>query len=505
MSETARRSSEPTKAAKVRLGANYWRLWIASVISNLGDGIGAIAYPWLASAVTRNGFLIALIAVAQRLPWLVFTLPAGVITDRVDRRKIMVAMDVVRAALTLLVAFSVLANEGVLPAPEALASGDVEAATNLTVYLVLLLAALLLGFAEVLRDNSAQTILPAIVEPENLEKANGNLWGAEMVANSFVGPPLGSVLLGVGFAFPFFFDAGSFAVAAALVFLMGGTFRPKGEQRSGPVDWRGEIKEGFNWLWHHSVLRPMAIVLGFLNGLGMMVFATFVLFAQEDLDLSTGLFTGVLGDFAGALGFETVGALVFAILMMGGAIGGILGSVLAPKLTERIGSGPSLALTILSGIVTMVVTGITTRWWIAFLMSVAGVFTSMMWNIITVSFRQTIIPDNLLGRVNSVYRFFGWGMMPIGSAIGGLIVAFSESIVGRSMALRMPFFVAAASYALLFLYAAPRLTTEKLDAAREAGRAEKAVVDSTGADDATTAIAESGITGAPPPIDEDEV
>ncbi len=505
MTDTTQQAGEPTKAGKVRLGINYWRLWVASVISNLGDGIGAIAYPWLASAVTRNGFLIALIAVAQRLPWLVFTLPAGVITDRVDRRRIMVAMDMVRAALTLLVAFSVLANEGVLPAPESLASGDVEAATNLTVYLVLLLAALLLGFAEVLRDNSAQTILPAIVEPEHLEKANGNLWGAEMVANSFAGPPFGSVLLGIGFAFPFFFDAGSFAVAAALIFLMSGTFRPKGEQRSGPVDWRVEIKEGFDWLWHHPVLKPMAIVLGFLNGLGMMVFATFVLFAQEDLDLSTGLLTGVLGDLAGALGFETVGAFVFAILMMGGAIGGILGSVLAPKLTARIGSGPSLALTILSGIVTMVVTGITTRWWIAFLMSVVGVFTSMMWNIITVSFRQTIIPDNLLGRVNSVYRFFGWGMMPIGSAIGGLIVALSESIVDRGMALRMPFFVAAVSYALLFLYAAPRLTTEKLDAARSAGLADKAAADGATIDDTTTAIAESGISSAPPPIDEEEI
>ncbi|MGA9595269.1 MAG: MFS transporter, partial [Acidimicrobiia bacterium] len=79
---------------KIRLGAHYWKLWTASVISNLGDGVGQIAYPWLASAVTRNGFLIALIAIAQRLPWLVFTLPAGVITDRVDRRKIMVGMDV---------------------------------------------------------------------------------------------------------------------------------------------------------------------------------------------------------------------------------------------------------------------------------------------------------------------------------------------------------------------------------------------------------------------------
>ena len=90
--------------AKVRLGANYWRLWFASVTSNLGDGIAAIAYPWLASAVTRDPVLIALIAVAQRLPWLVFTLPAGVITDRVDRRKLMVAKDVVRTFITLGVA-----------------------------------------------------------------------------------------------------------------------------------------------------------------------------------------------------------------------------------------------------------------------------------------------------------------------------------------------------------------------------------------------------------------
>jgi MFS family permease len=487
-----------TAGPKRPLGAGYWRLWIASVSSNLGDGVAAIAYPWLASAVTRNGLLIALVAVAQRLPWLVFTLPAGVITDRVDRRKIMVAMDVIRTILTMAVALSVLANEGTLPTPEALAGGVVEITTNGTIYIVLLIAALLLGFAEVLRDNSAQTILPAIVEPDQLERANGNLWGAEMVANSFAGPPLGSLLLGVGFAVPFFFDAGTFAVAAGLVFLIAGTFRPRGERRAGRVDWKGEIREGFTWLWHHEVLRPMAIVLGLLNGLGMMVFATFVLFAQEDLDLSTGLFTGVLGRFADALNFETVGALVFAILMMGGAFGGVLGSVLAPRVTARIGSGPSLALTIGSGVVTMVVTGITTRWWVAFLMTVVATFTAILWNIITVSFRQTIIPDNLLGRVNSVYRFFGWGMMPIGSAIGGIVVTVSESFVSRGMALRMPFFVAAASYALLFVYAAPRLTTERLERARRAGVATKQAAES-GSD----AIVEGGVGGAPPPIDGD--
>ena len=103
MSEGAETQDQEPKQ-KIHLGGRYWRLWSASVISNLGDGVAQIAYPWLASAVTRNGVLIALIAVAQRLPWLVFTLPAGVITDRVDRRKIMVAMDTVRTAVTLLVA-----------------------------------------------------------------------------------------------------------------------------------------------------------------------------------------------------------------------------------------------------------------------------------------------------------------------------------------------------------------------------------------------------------------
>ena len=105
MTETESKAEQ--KRPRVPLGASYWKLWSASVVSNLRDGVAFIAYPWLASAVTRNAVLIALIAVAQRLPWLVFTLPAGVITDRVDRRKIMVAMNVFRTALTVAVALIV--------------------------------------------------------------------------------------------------------------------------------------------------------------------------------------------------------------------------------------------------------------------------------------------------------------------------------------------------------------------------------------------------------------
>lgn len=489
---------------KVRLGGTYWRLWTSSVISNLGDGVAQIAYPWLASAVTRDPFLIALIAVVQRLPWLIFTLPAGVITDRVDRKKLIVAMDVVRSAITLFVAGAVLASETSLPSPETLASG-VAIDTNLQVYLVLVFASLLFGFAEVLRDNAAQTILPAIVEPQHLEKANGNMWGAEMVANSFVGPPLGSLLLAIGFAIPFFVDAGTFALAAGLIFLISGNFKAKGAKDAAeraPVDMKSEIKVGFLWLWNHPLLRPLAIILGLLNGLGMATFATFVLFAQENLDLTTGLFSGVLASVSDTLGFESGGAFIFAVLMMGGAIGGILGSVFASKISEALGSGRSLWLTMGAGIVTTFVIGITNRWWIVFLMTIVFMSTAVLWNVITVSLRQTIIPDDLLGRVNSVYRFFGWGMMPIGSALGGLIVAGFTPIVGRSMALRWPYFIVAVAYVFLLMYAVPRLTTERMDAARAEGVAlrEAAAADSEVRDDA---IAESGIPGAPPPIDED--
>jgi len=463
------------KPARIRLSLNYWKLWIASVTSNLGDGISAIAYPWLASAVTRDPLLIALITVAQRLPWLFFTLPAGVITDRVDRRKLMVAMDVIRAALTVVIAFAVLSASKALPSPEDLANG-VVVATHFGIYLVLLSAALFMGMAEVLRDNSAQTFLPALVKPENLERANGNLWGAEMVMNSFVGPPLGSLLLAVGFAVPFFVDAGSFAAAAGLVFLITGTFRKprKTEAQSGAkVNWRGEIKEGFQWLWHHPVLRPMAIILGLLNALGMMVFATFILFAQENLDLGTGLLSGVLRPVAEFFGADSVATFVFSLLMMAGAVGGVIGSIFAPRVSKKIGSGPSLYLTMVVGGVTTLVLGLASRWWIAWMMFAVGTFTSVLWNVITVSFRQTIIPDALLGRVNSVYRFFGWGMMPIGSLLGGAVVAIFTPLVGRSDALRWPFYIVAIAYAVLFVYAAPRLTTAKLESARAEGVAAK--------------------------------
>jgi MFS family permease len=445
------------------LGINYWKLWVGSVVSNLGDGVGWIAYPWLASAVTRDPVQIALVTVATRLPWLVFTLPAGVITDRVDRRKLVAWMDVIRFLITLGVAGIVLVHQGELAGAEAIAAGTAPPPNSAALLLgMLYLSSLLLGTAEVLRDNSAQTLLPAIVDESNLEKANGRLWGAELVMNSFVGPPLAGFLLAVAFSLPFFVDAGTFAVSAALVFTITGQFRATrrpAESTERTASFWGDMKEGVRWLWRHELFRPMAISLGVLNGMSSLALATFVLFVQEILGL---------------------GAAGFGALMAAGAAGGVVGSLISPWVSRRIGQGPSLFLTLWAGALTFLVLGLTSSAWVMGAMFALMTLTGTLWNVITVSLRQSLIPDYLLGRVNSVYRFFGWGMMPLGSILGGVIVAVTATLVGREWGLRIPFLFAALVHLVLLIYALPRLNSARIDAARALALAQETEVGSSG-------------------------
>lgn len=441
--------SEPTTGRR-GLGSSYRKLFGATTISNLGDGIGIVAYPWLASAVTRDPLLIAVVAVVQRLPWLLFTLPAGVLTDRHDRRRLMVLANVIRAALTFGVAFVVLGKRGALPGPDEIDDAAAVVATDTTLYLLVLLATMLLGVAEVLHDNAAQTFLPAIVDTDDLEKANGRIWSAEMIANTFVGPPLGAALLVVAFSVPFFVDATTFLVAAILVAFIPAVGRAPREPATERTPWTAELKEGFSWLWSHELLRPLAIILGLLNMFGMMLMATLVLFAQEVLATTP---------------------TEFAILTTGGAVGGVVGGWSASAMAKRLGAGPSLMLTLSIGGLSTIVIGLATHWLIVWAMFAVSMLFGTLWNVITVSLRQAIIPDHLLGRVNSVYRFFAWGMMPVGAALGGLTVVVTEVWFDRDIALRAPFIVAGALQLVLYLGARTRLTTARIDAARAAERA----------------------------------
>ncbi len=430
-----------------RLGTDYRRLWTASVISNLGDGLSAVAYPWLISALTRDPMIIAGITLVRFLPWLVFTLPAGVITDRYDRRKLVAGMDTLRFAVTLTVALVVLPFQSRLVAPDLIAGGTAPIPVGATTLIVTLyLSALIFGFAEVLRDNSAQTLLPSIVDKSLLEKANGRMWSAEMVMNTFVGPPLAGPLLAIAFSLPFFIDAGSFAVAAGMIFTIGGRMARSATPVARPdTRMRDDLREGFGWLWNHLFLRRLAICLGLTNGLGMITTATYVLFAQE------------------ILGLDAVG---FGLLGTGVAIGGVLGGVGGSQVSARLGAGTAILGTLAVMAVTYTLTGLTSSAYLVWGFGMIQGFSSTVWNVVTVSLRQQIIPDRLLGRVNSGYRFFGWGSMPLGTALGGIIASLAESGVGRETGLRVPWLVGGVGHVLLLAWAWTRINGRTIAQAR---------------------------------------
>ena len=250
---------------------------------------------------------------------------------------------------------------------------------------------------------------------------------------------------------------------------MAGGFRSERARSAGatPVAWVDEIKEGVRWLWQHRLLRSLAIILGILNALSMMAVSTYVFFVQ---------------------------------LMTAGAAGGVVGSLVAVRVAARLGSGAALLTAI--GMMTLqhAVTGLTSRALVVWAMFFVGTFWAVVWNVITVSLRQQVIPDDLLGRVNSVYRLFAWGMMPVGALAGGVIVTVTEALGSRSLALRMPFLVAAVVLVGVLAAARSHLNTQAVEAARAAGQrspvADPSPTDPPGP--ATSGPATSGERSAPP-------
>ena len=379
---------------KVRLSPTYWRLWTASTISNLGDGVFLVALPLLAYHLTRSELSIAFIGVAAALPWLLFSLPIGAVVDRIDHRLLMVRADAFRVVTVGMLALAV-------------------ATHNVHVWM-LWAAAGCLGIAEVFFDNASQAMVPTIVPIEVLEKANGRRLAAEVAANSFVGTPIGSVLFVAAMWLPFGFDAASFAIAAALVFTLRVATTPHPSTTGPRRALRVDIAEGLHWLAGHRVLRGVALAAS-LSVLGMQMTASiFVLFAHDLLHLSD----------------RWYGALI-AI----GAVGAVVGGLVAERLSKRLGAHSIIYGTVVLWTLCMFAEGFWPRLWVSATATVAMAFGTTVWNTVTISLRQRIVPANLLGRVNSVYRWLVWGSISLGAALGGLIA--------REFGLRAPFFFGA--------------------------------------------------------------
>ncbi|MEU3141511.1 MFS transporter [Nocardiopsis alba] len=384
------------------LGIGFRRLLAALGLGNLGDGIAVVALPWYAATITDDPFMVALVGAATRLPWLLFALPAGVLGDRVDRRRLMMAAGGIKASL--LAALAALAFMGLGSIPS------------------LIVFALLVGVCEVFFDNTAQSMLPTVVPRSRLERANGLFQGVERVLNKFVGAPLAGVLLAVSTGLAFGVQALLILGAVAMLFVLRGNFRAgdqetSEEPRPASSTW-SRLREGVVWMWRHPVMRPMALITGLSNLGAALMASVMVLFVQD-----------VLG----------AGPQAYGLLMTVAAVGAVAGSVVIPSFATRMSVSTSLVLSL----TLMAVAALT----LALLRSVPAFmvcqlligFASMWWNITAISLFGRVIPDRLRSRVFSAHRTLSWGMLPLGMLLGGALARFSEGLLGREWSLALPF------------------------------------------------------------------
>ena len=389
-----------------RLGRDYWRLWWANAISSTGDGAFVAALPLLAVTITRDPRLVSVVTAAIYLPWLLLSLPAGAVVDRYDRATLMWRAQTVQAAVVTIIAILIVMHQA-----------DIE---------VLAAGGLLLGSAEVIFSNAAQAVLPALVPAELLPKANGSQQVSLTVGESFLGPPAGSLLFAAAAVLPFGLDAASFAGSAALLARLPRTGHAPKDAKHPRI--RAQIAEGLRWLARHRLLRVVAVLLGIYNFANQMGQAVLVLLATQTLHVST---------------------RGYGLLLAASAVGSVVGGLVNPILTRRMGMVPSLVLPALVDAAAFVGIGLAPGPLVVAALLAAQGFSVAMWNVVTVSLRQRVVPGHLLGRVNSVYRMLGWGLMPLGALAGGF--------VAHAAGLRAPYIVAGLLCGLSALVAFPIL------------------------------------------------
>lgn len=362
------------------LGRGFWTLFSASFLANLSDGIFSIALPLLAAGLTKEPGLVAGVAVASRLPWLVFALIAGALADRLDRRRTMVLVDAGRVILLGGLTIAVLA----------------EVATIWLLYVV----AFVLGCFETLFDTAASSMLPNIVGRDKVVAANSRLNAVELTMNQFVGPPIGGFLAAIGIATAFGTAAAGYLGALLCLLTLTGSFRAPRD--APPASIRSEIREGLSYLAHHRLLRTFAFVVGPMNLGSMAIFGILVLYVVKP----------------GPLGLDAVG---FGLLTTSIAVGTVAGTLLATRIERWLGRANLFVACIASLLVMDLVWIVVPQpLLIGIILAVSGTIGGAF-NVVFGSIRQRIVPNHLLGRVMASFRLISWGSLPLGALLGGIV------------------------------------------------------------------------------------
>jgi MFS family permease len=367
--------------------APFYRYWLSGFLADFGNGVRLAAFPLLAAQLTRSPAAVAAVTTVQGLPWLLLGVGAGVVVDRVDRRRLMVLVDTARAVLVAALAAAVLAHDAGLT--------------------LIYLTAFLSGAGSALRSTAEVTCVPRLVESADLDKANGRVIAGQIVGSELAGPAAGGWLFGLAAVLPFAVNAGTLGIAVLLLLTLPAVFAPPprpepGVARTRLSSARHDLGEGMRWVWRHPAIRDVTIMAAVVSAMDAAWFAVFVLYVMR-----------VLHEPSGAYG------LLLAI----GAVGGITAGGVAAALTRRIGPWRSLLTAGLVMAVTQAALGLTASVIAVALLQVFSSGAFALFNVTAVTMRQRQVPDTLLGRVTSVYGTVTQGSEALGAIAGGALAA----------------------------------------------------------------------------------
>lgn len=364
--------------APARLGNGFRWLIASSWVSNLGDGIAAAAGPLLVASLTHDPMLVALAALLQWLPPLVFGLYAGALADRLDRRLIIVTVDLLRALVLVLLTLAI--------------------AIDLESIALVLVAMFLLGTAEVFADNTTATLMPMLVHRDDLAIANARLTTGFITVNQLAGPPIGAALFAAGHAVPFAAQASVVALGAVLILRV--ALPPHGRESAVGTRITHDVAEAFRWVLHHPAVRTLVLTIFVFNITFGAAWSVLVLYATERLGL---------------------GPIGFGLLTTISAVGGMLGTLGYGWLTRRVSLGDLMRAGLVFETFTMLALALTTSKWVA--MAIFFVFGAhaFIWGTTSLTIRQRAVPTELQGRVGSVNLVGVFGGLVVGSGLGGLI------------------------------------------------------------------------------------
>jgi len=364
-------------AAGPRLGVGFRWLVASSWSTNLSDGIRMAAGPLLVASQTNDALLVALAALLQWLPPLLFALFAGALSDRVDRRLLIMFVNGIRTAILTLIAVAIF--------------------TDTISVGVVLVALFLLGTAEVFADNTSQTLLPMLVPRDDLAMANSRLQ-AGFITLQLAGPPLGAALFVAGMAWPFVTQAVLVAAGALLVSRV--VLTPHGRDPGRASHIRQDVAEGIRWVRHHAAVRTLVLTIFTFNVTFGAAWSVLVLYATQRLGL---------------------GEVGFGLITTVSAAGGLVGTLAYGWITRRVSLANIMRIGLIIETLTHLGLAITTVPWVALLIFFAFGVHAFVWGTTSITVRQRAVPLELQGRVGSVNTVGVYGGLVIGAGIGGLL------------------------------------------------------------------------------------